>query len=176
MWVGGARGRKALVRLLSHPRMYPLHCHTPRAPPLQVLSQENLPETWEVVDKATGDVVYWAGRHGMVPEYMRGDLDTGALILRPKAPVLGAHVLAPCPGDGACPMDGKSMFCHFVQRFTRYQRPPESTSLAPQPRAAPHRTLAVCLCGWHCRHCRHVHGSLVQPLPGAGRVGSCLAG
>ena len=28
-----------------------------------------------------------------------------------------AHVVAPCPHDGACPMEGTPSWCHFVQRF-----------------------------------------------------------
>ena len=35
------------------------------------------------------------------------------------APPAGAHVVAPCPHDGACPMDGTRSWCHFPQRFTR---------------------------------------------------------
>ena len=35
------------------------------------------------------------------------------------APPVGAHVVAPCPHDGACPMDGTRSWCHFPQRFTR---------------------------------------------------------
>ncbi|XP_024531076.1 uncharacterized protein LOC9632673 [Selaginella moellendorffii] len=31
----------------------------------------------------------------------------------------GAHVIAPCPHDGVCPMDGTTVFCHFVQRLER---------------------------------------------------------
>ena len=30
-----------------------------------------------------------------------------------------AHVVAPCPHDGRCPMDGKTTWCHFSQRFER---------------------------------------------------------
>ncbi|KAL6784836.1 hypothetical protein ACKKBF_B03425 [Auxenochlorella protothecoides x Auxenochlorella symbiontica] len=30
-----------------------------------------------------------------------------------------AHVLAPCPHDGACPLEGAATWCHFVQRFQR---------------------------------------------------------
>lgn len=29
----------------------------------------------------------------------------------------GAHVVAPCPHDGVCPMEGRPSWCHFVQRF-----------------------------------------------------------
>ncbi|CAM6090184.1 unnamed protein product [Calypogeia fissa] len=31
----------------------------------------------------------------------------------------GAYVVAPCSHDGACPMDGLSIFCHFSQRVQR---------------------------------------------------------
>lgn len=30
-----------------------------------------------------------------------------------------AHVLAPCPHDGACPLESRRSWCHFVQRFQR---------------------------------------------------------
>lgn len=30
-----------------------------------------------------------------------------------------AHVVAPCPHDGKCPLEGRSSWCHFVQRFER---------------------------------------------------------
>ena len=30
-----------------------------------------------------------------------------------------AHVIAPCPHDGGCPMDGTGNWCHFAQRFQR---------------------------------------------------------
>lgn len=31
----------------------------------------------------------------------------------------GAHVVAPCPHDGNCPMEGTKSWCHFAQRFQR---------------------------------------------------------
>eukprot|EP00898_Chlorokybus_atmophyticus_P000737 jgi/Chlat1/1664/Chrsp127S01954 len=41
-----------------------------------------------------------------------------------------AHVVAPCPHDGVCPMDGSSQWCHFSQRLqrTRLQRITKATS------------------------------------------------
>lgn len=30
-----------------------------------------------------------------------------------------AHVVAPCPHDGTCPMDSTGSWCHFSQRFQR---------------------------------------------------------
>ena len=30
-----------------------------------------------------------------------------------------AHVVAPCPHDGKCPMEGTKSWCHFAQRFQR---------------------------------------------------------
>ncbi|KAK9864893.1 hypothetical protein WJX84_001218 [Apatococcus fuscideae] len=47
----------------------------------------------------------------------------------------GAHVQAPCPHDGICPMDGSKSWCHFRQRF---QRPPlQRRSRRPTNNTAP---------------------------------------
>ena len=45
-------------------------------------------------------------------------------ILAARAGVLGrepggAHVAAPCPHDGPCPLEGQQSWCHFSQRFER---------------------------------------------------------
>jgi ribosomal protein RSM22 (predicted rRNA methylase) len=32
---------------------------------------------------------------------------------------MSAHVVAPCPHDGVCPMEGTRSWCHFSQRFER---------------------------------------------------------
>ncbi|KAK9862550.1 hypothetical protein WJX84_003255 [Apatococcus fuscideae] len=45
-----------------------------------------------------------------------------------------AHVQAPCPHDGVCPMDGSRSWCHFRQRFQRpalqrrFRRPTNNTA------------------------------------------------
>ncbi|XP_071730650.1 uncharacterized protein [Rutidosis leptorrhynchoides] len=31
----------------------------------------------------------------------------------------GAHIVAPCPHDGVCPLDNTGKYCHFVQRLQR---------------------------------------------------------
>ena len=36
-----------------------------------------------------------------------------------QSAAVDAHVVAPCPHDGGCPMDGTRTWCHFVQRFVR---------------------------------------------------------
>ncbi len=36
-----------------------------------------------------------------------------------QSATVDAHVVAPCPHDGGCPMDGTRTWCHFVQRFER---------------------------------------------------------
>ncbi len=50
----------------------------------------------------------------------------------------GAHVVAPCPHDGACPMDGTTSWCHFLQRFerTHLQRMTKVGPCPELPRAA----------------------------------------
>lgn len=43
-------------------------------------------------------------------------------VLAARAAVLATgdcHVIAPCPHDGACPMQGTKGWCHFSQRFER---------------------------------------------------------
>jgi len=43
-----------------------------------------------------------------------------SLVATGRSPaVAGAHVVAPCPHDGRCPMDGTDSWCHFAQRFRR---------------------------------------------------------
>lgn len=32
-------------------------------------------------------------------------------------PEAAAHVVAPCPHDGVCPLETRTSWCHFVQRF-----------------------------------------------------------
>ncbi|CAA7031947.1 unnamed protein product [Microthlaspi erraticum] len=32
---------------------------------------------------------------------------------------LGAHIVAPCPHDGKCPLENTAKYCHFVQRLQR---------------------------------------------------------
>jgi ribosomal protein RSM22 (predicted rRNA methylase) len=31
----------------------------------------------------------------------------------------GAHIVAPCPHDGKCPLENTGKYCHFVQRLQR---------------------------------------------------------
>ncbi|KAI3709637.1 hypothetical protein L2E82_39403 [Cichorium intybus] len=33
--------------------------------------------------------------------------------------ICGAHIVAPCPHDGACPLDNTRKYCHLVQRLQR---------------------------------------------------------
>jgi ribosomal protein RSM22 (predicted rRNA methylase) len=47
-----------------------------------------------------------------------GDFQT-ILDARAQLIELGAHVLAPCPHESACPMEGGSDWCHFAQRLER---------------------------------------------------------
>ncbi|KAG1656116.1 hypothetical protein FOA52_010298 [Chlamydomonas sp. UWO 241] len=44
------------------------------------------------------------------------ELDNSAAI---KAAGSGVHIVAPCAHDGACPMEGRRMWCHFGQRIER---------------------------------------------------------
>jgi Mitochondrial small ribosomal subunit Rsm22 len=45
----------------------------------------------------------------------------------------GVHVVAPCPHDGGCPMDGTSSWCHFAQRFQRTALQKNTKMLAGAP-------------------------------------------
>lgn len=63
-----------------------------------------------------------------------------AQILEWEAAELGkrqAHVVAPCPHDGHCPMDGTTSWCHFTQRFERprMQRLAKIRDRQPLPRS-----------------------------------------
>ena len=53
-----------------------------------------------------------------------------------QAATVDAHVVAPCPHDGGCPMDGTRTWCHFVQRFERGRLQQQVKALpgAPQQR------------------------------------------
>jgi ribosomal protein RSM22 (predicted rRNA methylase) len=48
------------------------------------------------------------------PGDFRTILDARAQVLE-----LGAHLLAPCPHESACPMEGGNDWCHFAQRLER---------------------------------------------------------
>eukprot|EP00210_Caulerpa_lentillifera_P002881 g2751.t1 len=56
--------------------------------------------------------------------------------LSKKVAGVGVHVVAPCPHDGVCPMEGTKSWCHFAQRFqtTRAQR---VTKLNPESKFGP---------------------------------------
>lgn len=41
----------------------------------------------------------------------------------------GAHVVAPCPHDGPCPLERRASWCHFVQRFQASLGGPRSACL-----------------------------------------------
>ena len=62
-----------------------------------------------------------------------------------------ASVVAPCPHDGVCPMQGTRSWCHFVQRFERssLQR---VTKLRQGGGLA--RTYQVCILSSHHAACR----------------------
>ena len=47
----------------------------------------------------------------------------------------GVHVVAPCPHDGGCPMDGTSSWCHFAQRFQRTALQKNTKMLSGVPHA-----------------------------------------
>jgi len=56
--------------------------------------------------------------HGARPPQVLGEEQRRAAGAGPGA-APAAHVIAPCPHDGGCPMDGTGSWCHFAQRFQR---------------------------------------------------------
>ena len=77
-----------------------------------------------------------------------------------------ASVVAPCPHDGVCPMQGTRSWCHFVQRFERssLQR---VTKLRQGGGLA--RTYQVCLLSLRLSACK-LHNQNFIPS-GAGMAG-----
>ncbi|KAI3740345.1 hypothetical protein L2E82_30773 [Cichorium intybus] len=47
--------------------------------------------------------------------------------------ICGAHIVAPCPHDGACPLDNTGKYCHLVQRLQR-----TTSQLAYKARSSTH--------------------------------------
>jgi ribosomal protein RSM22 (predicted rRNA methylase) len=50
-------------------------------------------------------------------EQQKGAKPATAAATEPAAAAVAAHVVAPCPHDGGCPLEGRPSWCHFVQRF-----------------------------------------------------------
>ena len=67
----------------------------------------------EVVSQQTGALSCGANPH-------HSELWPAVQVLNGSSSKQGpCHVVAPCPHDGRCPMDGTQSWCHFVQRFKR---------------------------------------------------------
>ncbi|GMH39551.1 hypothetical protein BSKO_07449 [Bryopsis sp. KO-2023] len=61
------------------------------------------------------------------------DLDP---LAKQRLDAAGCHIVAPCPHDGECPMNGKKMWCHFNQRFLR-TRAQKVTKIRPEKQHGP---------------------------------------
>lgn len=58
------------------------------------------------------------------------------VVARNRVDSAGCHIVAPCPHDGACPMAGRKMWCHFNQRFLR-TRAQKVTKIRPDKQHGP---------------------------------------
>ena len=88
-----------------------------------------------------------------------------------QSATVDAHVVAPCPHDGGCPMDGTRAWCHFVQRFERGR-------LQQQVKALPGATLwgLMKIQNGVCSPCSDASGALVcQASPRLGSVALNIA-
>ena len=59
-----------------------------------------------------------------------------------QSATVDAHVVAPCPHDGGCPMDGTRTWCHFVQRFERGRLQQQVKALPGEPAPSSYAVLA----------------------------------
>lgn len=64
-----------------------------------------------------------------------GKIDSD-IVAKSRLDSAGCHIVAPCPHDGACPMAGKKMWCHFNQRFLR-TRAQKVTKISPEKQHGP---------------------------------------
>ena len=91
-----------------------------------VLSEMAVRERREVLHAA------WRRCRGVLVVVEPGTPATFEVVREARAQLLrgGAHAIAPCPGDGACPM-GEGDWCHFAERSQRpeFQRRVKDASL-----------------------------------------------
>lgn len=81
-----------------------------------VLVEPGTPAGSSHIQRARTQLLELAAREAQ-QQQQRGQPQAGAVGSDGAAEAAGAHVVAPCPHDGPCPLERRASWCHFVQRF-----------------------------------------------------------
>ncbi|KAM7525919.1 hypothetical protein LguiA_015821 [Lonicera macranthoides] len=79
-----------------------------------VLVEPGTPHGSGIISQMRSHILWMEKRKCRKLENASGDTCKDLVDLRS-----GAHIVAPCPHDGACPLDNTGKYCHFVQRLQR---------------------------------------------------------
>ncbi|KAK9067931.1 hypothetical protein SSX86_012042 [Deinandra increscens subsp. villosa] len=79
-----------------------------------VLMEPGTPHGSDIISQARSHILWMEKRRSrkLAKSSNQGSKD----IMTEKC---GAHIVAPCPHDGVCPLDNSGKYCHFVQRLQR---------------------------------------------------------